>query len=143
MDNEGVDPSTSRMLSVRSTSWANRPKIPTCWDRTSYPLITKVHILPLQSNALPNELKSVPIIIGAVSLSIFIFKIIILNELYFKNYIFLFFTHFFYTFFLYAFFCGSFYLCSATSIWDRRVFDEIHIDEALENNLEFDTLMIN
>ena len=28
-------------------------------------------------------------------------------------------------------------------IWDRRVFDEIHIDEALENNLEFDTLMIN
>ena len=36
-----------------------------------------------------------------------------------------------------------FILCSATLIWDRRVFDEIRIDEALENNLEFDTLMIN
>ncbi len=46
--------------------------VPTCWNRTSYPLITKVYFLPLQSNALPNELKSVPIIIGVVSLSIFI-----------------------------------------------------------------------
>ena len=35
-------------------------KFPTCWNRTSYPLITNPKYLskPLQSNALPNELKS-------------------------------------------------------------------------------------